>query len=111
MKMFINNKKFRKGDKMLARGRSSKKFNFANFFFKGSMGNYQNDWTSRKVYIKNQKTMHPTGHVLVKDYHPLACSIPRRIYRAVPLINIIYIIQMGIITLGRKKERTIYQVG
>ncbi len=46
---FQNNYEFWKGATMLARGRLSKKIFFAYFVFRGSIGIYQSDQTSRIV--------------------------------------------------------------
>jgi hypothetical protein len=48
--------------KMLARGRLSKKIFFAYFVFRGPIGIYQNDWTSR-IVKKIHKSMYPTGGI------------------------------------------------
>ncbi len=46
---------------MLARGRLSKKIFFAYFVFRGSIGIYQSDQTSR-IVKKMHKSMHPSPH-------------------------------------------------
>jgi hypothetical protein len=46
---------------MLARGRLSKKIFFAYFVFRGSIGIYQSDQTSR-IVKKIHKSMHPSAH-------------------------------------------------